>query len=86
MRIELSAGEINLCKFIGEQRSLIARANNVKDEKIGTQDGILSDIQGFKAEYAFAKDQNLFPDFGLSPRSGSYDGMTNLGNRYDICV
>jgi hypothetical protein len=26
----------------------------------------------------------LFPDFGLSPRSGSYDGMTNSGNRYDI--
>jgi len=84
MRIELSAGEINLCKFIGEQRSLIARANNVKDEKIGTQDGILSDTQGFKAEYAFAKYRNVFPDFGLSPRSGSCDGVTHLGNRYDV--
>jgi len=82
--IELSDSEVNLCEFIGEQRSIIARANNVKDAKIGSQDGTQADIQGFKAEYAFAKDQNLFPDFGLSPRSGSYDGMTNLGNRYDI--
>ena len=84
MRIELDVNEVNLCVFIGEQRSLIARANNVKDAKIGKQNGMDADIQGFKAEYAFAKHINVFPDFGLSPRSGSADGVTPKGNRYDI--
>ena len=84
MTIELSAGELNLCKFIGEQRSLMARANGVKDAKMGAHDGVKGDIQGFKAEYAFAKFKNVFPDFGLSPRSGSCDGVTHMGNRYDV--
>ena len=84
MIIELSAGELKLCKFIGEQRSLIARANGVKDAKMGVHDGTKGDIQGFKAEYAFAKFKNVFPDFGLSPRSGSCDGTTHIGNRYDV--
>jgi len=84
MTIELSAGEINLCKFIGEQRTLVARANGVKDAKMGVHDGTKGDIQGFKAEYAFAKFKNVFPDFGLSPRSGSCDGVTHIGNKYDV--
>jgi hypothetical protein len=82
--IELSLAEINICKFIGEQRSLLARSNGVKDAKIGTHDGTIADIQGFKAEYAFAKFKNVFPDFGLSIRSGSCDGVTHMGNRYDV--
>lgn len=84
MKIYLSEQELNLCKFIGEQRSMIARSNNIFDAKIGKQNGIESDIQGFIAEYAFAKHFNYFPDFGLSPRSGSYDGITRKGVRYDI--
>jgi hypothetical protein len=84
MTIELDEHEVNLCKYIGEQRSIIARSNNVFDAKIGSQNGVDSDIQGFKAEYAFAKYINVFPDFGLSPRSGSCDGVTQKGMRYDI--
>jgi hypothetical protein len=84
MKITLDQMEVKLCEFIGKSRSKIARANNVKDAKIGKQDGIEADIQGFKAEYAFAKFFNVFPDFGLSPRSGSEDGKTNKGTRYDI--
>jgi hypothetical protein len=84
MIIELDKLEIELCKFIGQKRSEIARNNNVKDAKIGNHDGIEADIQGFKAEYAFAKHFNIFPDFGLSPRSGSFDGVTKKGTRYDI--
>jgi len=63
---------------------MIARSNNVFDAKIGPQNGIDADIQAFKAEYAFAKWHNIFPDFGLSPRSGSYDGITKKGLRYDV--
>jgi len=84
MQIILDEQELNLCKYIGEQRSLISRTNNVIDAKIGNQNGVDADIQGFKAEYAFAKYANVFPDFGLSPRSGSCDGLTKKGNRYDV--
>lgn len=84
MIVTLDEMEIELCNFIGKKRSEIARSNNVKDAKIGDHNGIEADIQGFKAEYAFAKHFNLFPDFGLSPRSGSYDGVTKNGSRYDI--
>ena len=64
-------------------RSLIARSANVKDQKIGNQNGIESDVMGIKAEYAFAKYFNVFPDLGLSPRSGSCDGKLK-GVAYDI--
>lgn len=84
MKVRLDDKEVSLCKYIGTLRSSIARSNDVVDAKIGNQDGIEADVQGFKAEYAFAKANNLFPDFGLSPRSGSYDGITRNNNRYDI--
>ena len=84
MVIVLDANEVSLCEYIGQQRSTIARSNNVFDAKIGSQNGIDADVQGFKAEYAFAKWRNIFPDFGLSPRSGSADGVTKSGYSYDI--
>jgi len=84
MIIELDDFEVKLCEYIGELRSTIARKSNVIDAKIGKQNGIDADIQGFKAEYAFAKLYNLFPDFGLGARSGSCDGKTRHGTRYDI--
>jgi hypothetical protein len=84
MKIELDYLEVRLCEYIGELRSSIARKSNVIDAKMGKQNGIDADIQGFKAEYAFAKLYNLFPDFGLGARSGSYDGKTRYGTRYDI--
>lgn len=64
-------------------RSLIARNSGVKDVKVGTQDGASADVLGVMAEYAFAKRYNTFPDLGLTPRSGSADGILN-GKRYDI--
>ena len=84
MIVKLDELEIELCEYIGKLRSSIARSNNVFDAKIGDQNGVEADIQGFKAEYAFAKKNNLFPDFRLSPRSGSADGVTKENNRYDI--
>ena len=82
--VELDAQEVKLCEYIGKLRSEIARKNNVFDAKIGDHDGTKADVQGFKAEYAFAKHNNLFPDFGLSPRSGSADGVTRSNSKYDI--
>ena len=83
MIVELDSSEILVCECIGRMRSLIARSANVKDQKIGNQNGIESDVMGIKAEYAFAKYFNVFPDLGLSPRSGSCDGRLK-GVAYDI--
>ena len=83
MKIKLAADEITVCQMLGRMRSLIARNSGVKDAKIGDQDGAEADVLGVMAEYAFAKKFNTFPDLGLTPRSGSADGVLN-GKRYDI--
>tara|TARA_R110001632_G_scaffold97672_1_gene204268 strand:+ start:3866 stop:4330 length:465 start_codon:yes stop_codon:yes gene_type:complete len=83
VKITLKPSEMAVCRIIGSMRSLVARGNNIKDIKVGKQDGSLADIQGFIAEYAFAKKYNCFFDLGLEPRSGSADGTIN-GDRYDI--
>lgn len=84
MIIKLDEHELYLCKYMGEQRSIINRSNNIQDAKIGNQNGVDADIQGFMGEYAFAKYINVFPDFGLAPRSGSCDGITRKQMRYDV--
>jgi len=84
MQLTLNPDEVQICQLIGRMRSLIARSNGVKDAKIGNQDGAEADVIGMMAEYGFAKLMNVFPDLGLSPRSGSPDGVMPSGNRYDI--
>jgi hypothetical protein len=84
MKLVLKPDEIQICQLIGRMRSLIARNNGVIDAKIGNQDGSEADVIGMMAEYGFAKLMNVFPDLGLSPRSGSADGVMPSGNRYDI--
>ena len=83
MKIVLQPDEVTVCQMIGRMRSLIARSSGVKDAKMGDQDGAEADVIGMMAEYAFAKQFNAFPDLGLSPRSGSADGIIK-GKRYDI--
>jgi len=83
MKIKLAVDEVTVCQMLGRMRSLIARNSGVKDAKIGDQDGAEADVLGVMAEYAFAKKFNTFPDLGLTPRSGSADGVLN-GKRYDI--
>lgn len=84
MKLKLNHDEVQLCQLVGRMRSLIARSSGVKDAKIGTQDGAEADVVGMMAEYGFAKLMNVFPDLGLTPRSGSPDGVMPSGNRYDI--
>ena len=81
--VKLTPDEITVCQVLGRMRSLIARGANVKDAKVGDQDGSEADVTGMMAEYAFAKQMNCFPDLGLSPRSGSADGLLK-GKTYDI--
>ena len=83
MIVELNPSEVLVCECIGRMRSLIARSAHIEDRKIGNQNGSDADVMGIKVEYAFAKQFNIFPDLGLSPRSGSYDGILK-GVAYDI--
>lgn len=84
MIVTLEPDEIQVCQVIGRMRSLIARGNGVYDAKMGDQDGSEADVMGFMAEYGFAKKMNVFPDLGLTPRSGSADGKMKSGKRYDV--
>jgi hypothetical protein len=84
MKLTLQPDEVQVCQMVGRMRSLIARGNGVRDAKMGSQDGAEADVMGMMAEYGFAKQMNVFPDLGLTPRSGSADGVMPSGNRYDV--
>jgi len=83
IKVKLNPDELTVCQMLGRMRSLIARSSGVKDAKIGDQDGAEADVTGMMAEYAFSKHFNTFPDLGLTPRSGSADGIYK-NFRYDI--
>ena len=83
MIVKLNPDEVLICEQLGRMRSIIARSSGVKDAKVGDQDGSEADVMGMKAEYAFAKKFNTFPDLGLTPRSGSADGKLK-GFAYDV--
>jgi hypothetical protein len=61
--IILSPHEQKICEYIGKQRYLVNRKNNVTDKKIGDQDNYYMDINGFGGEFAFCKLFNVMPDF-----------------------
>lgn len=82
-KIIIQQDELLTCQILGRMRSIIARGAGIKDAKVGNQDGADADVMGIIAEYAFAKHFNTFPDIGLTPRSGSCDGVLK-GYRYDI--
>ena len=84
MILTLQPDEVQICQMVGRMRSLIARGNGVRDAKMGNQDGSEADVMGMMAEYGFAKQMNVFPDLGLTPRSGSADGVMPSGKRYDV--
>ena len=78
--IELDPQEVELCEYIGKLRSSIARGNNVFDAKIGDQNVIEADIQGFKAEYAFAKKNNLKLINAIHPTAFIMDDVKMMNN------
>lgn len=84
MIVTLQPDEIQVCQMVGRMRTLIARGNGVRDAKMGDHDGAEADVMGMMAEYGFAKKMNVFPDLGLTPRSGSADGVMTSGKRYDV--
>lgn len=81
--ITLEPSELVICQLLGGFRTIVNRAANVPIGKVGDHDNMEGDIQGMIAELAFSKMFNTFPDLGLSPRSGSADGVYK-GKSYDI--
>ena len=83
IEINLSDDEVMMCQHVGHLRSVLSRGNKVKDMKKTDMAGLDIDAQGVTAEYAVAKHFNVFFDLGLSPRTGSADGVMN-GYSYDV--
>lgn len=83
MKVQLTSIDIIICQMIGRMRNIVNKNCGIKDTKISPDTNDNIDVQGFLAEYAFAKHFNTFPDFDLTPRSGSYDAFYK-GYRYDI--
>ena len=83
IEINLTDDEVMMCQHVGHLRSVLSRGNKVKDMKRTDMAGLDIDAQGVTAEYAVAKHLNVFFDLGLSPRTGSADGVMN-GYSYDV--
>jgi len=81
--VTLTDDDRNICRLLGNMRTLVARGNNVKDAKMGNLSGAVIDEDGVIAEYAFCKYFNIFFDPSVYPRSGSVD-CTYKGQRIDI--
>ena len=84
MEIELTNIEQRLIKTVAKERYKCARNNNVKNKKIGEQSNEITDLDGFGAELVVAKKLNLYPDLGVSPRSGGEDLITYKGKTIDV--
>ena len=83
MKVQLDNVDIIICQMVGRMRCMSNKAHGVKEGKRSNDKCEKINVEGFMAEYAFCKHFNLFPDFEIKPRSGSYDALYN-GYRYDI--
>lgn len=79
--MECRIAEMIACARYNENRK--AGSSNLIDELKGSHDHLLYEIIGFKAEMAFAKKYNIYPDLEIHCRSGSYDLLIN-DKRVDI--
>ena len=58
--VKLTEDDLNICRLLGNMRTLVARGNKVKDAKMGDISGFDIDEDGVIAEYAFCKHFNIF--------------------------
>jgi hypothetical protein len=81
--VTLNHTEQLIVQFIAKQRFKSNRESGVKDRKVD-QNTEMPDLNGFGAEMAFCKIFNLYPDFSIEPRKGTYDVLNKKGERVDI--
>ena len=73
MEITLIEAEMNVLRIIANLRGLVARANNITNQRVSENHTQDVEFDGLIGEYAFCKIHNLFLDIVPQPRSGSYD-------------
>ena len=83
MKIQITHELRMLASVFGGLRTFMARSGNVSDAKMGNQSGSDSDRDGILGELAFCQLMNVWPDLGLTPRSGSADCLVK-NKRIDI--
>ena len=83
MRIDLSAEELRVVRFIGRARRDNAQKFN-KDKQISDQDPYQIDIDGFMGEFIVAKAFNLMPDFELTQKKKNFDLVDGEGLKIDV--
>jgi len=83
IEIKLTENEQRLAKFIARSRYENARANNVKDMKMGGQSNEETDLEGFGAELAYCKLMNLFPDLDTDSYP-NFDCISRFGVTIDV--
>lgn len=84
VKINLNEGESVVATVTAVMRYCVNRASGVADKKGGPQSTYQTDLQGVGAEIAFGKHRNLYPDFGVTPRSGGSDFVNANGDEIDI--
>lgn len=84
VKIKLNEGESAVVTVAAVMRYCVNRAAGVVDKKGGPQSTYHTDLHGVGAEMAFGKHRNLYPDLGVSPRSGGSDFVNANGEEIDI--
>jgi hypothetical protein len=81
--VTLTDDDLNICRILGNLRTLISRGNGIKDAKVADASGLDLDEDGLIGELAFCKHFNVFFDPTMYNRSGSADCVYN-GHKIDV--
>jgi hypothetical protein len=84
--ILLNSGEQDVCIFAAQSRMKYAEIYKRKNLKVSDDDAFQIDLNGFGAEMAFCKMNNLYPDFSNEAKKNGIDIGDALldGKRVDI--
>ena len=63
MKVTLNKIEQDICKMIAKERNDNNISNGSRNRKVGNGDDYQIGLEGYGAEMAFCKIQNLYPDF-----------------------
>jgi hypothetical protein len=74
MTVTLNKAEMRLAEFLARARHNAARAQGVKNQRVGDQSDYETDLEGIASEIAFCKIMNVYPDLevGVYERADAY--------------
>jgi hypothetical protein len=81
--VELTIGEVAVAHHIAVLRQAINREAGKVNLKAGPQDVMTTEVVGVKAELAFCRWANVYPDLSVHLRAGSFDARW-LGWNVDV--